>query len=57
LSIGLAEWAPGETPEQFIARADAALYQAKREGRNRLVQSPLRESTAGPARLRRLSDH
>jgi len=44
LSIGLAEWTPGETPEQFIARADAAMYQAKREGRNRMVQSPMRES-------------
>ncbi len=56
LSIGLAQWAPGETPEQFIARADVALYQAKRQGRNRLILSPARVSAAGPALLRRLKD-
>ncbi len=53
LSIGLAEWAAFETPEQLIARADAALYQAKHLGRNRVVQSP---APLGPARLRRVKD-
>lgn len=55
LSIGLAEWAPFETPEQLIARADAALYQAKYAGRNRIVLSPAPERPE-TARLRRLKD-
>jgi PleD family two-component response regulator len=44
-SIGCAPSLPGqvETPEQLIARADAAMYQAKRAGRNcwRLDGPPL----------------
>lgn len=36
-SIGVAELMVNETPESWIARADAALYQAKADGRNRLV--------------------
>ena len=36
-SIGLAEQAPGERLESALRRADAALYSAKREGRNRVV--------------------
>jgi diguanylate cyclase (GGDEF)-like protein len=39
LSIGVAEYPRnGETPEELIAAADGALYQAKREGRDRVVQ-------------------
>ena len=34
-SAGLAQALPGETLEQLVERADQALYQAKREGRNR----------------------
>lgn len=56
LSIGLAEWAPFETPEQLIARADAALYQAKAAGRNRVVLSPAPQHPQ-TARLRRLKDY
>ena len=41
-SAGVASWTPGETPEHFEGRADALLYQAKRDGRDRI------EST-GPA--------
>lgn len=34
-SAGIALWDGSEPPEAALARADAALYQAKREGRNR----------------------
>lgn len=34
ISLGVAEYKPGETRESWLARADSALYQAKREGRN-----------------------
>ena len=36
MSLGVATWIAGETPEQFVARADAALYAAKNAGRNRV---------------------
>ncbi len=36
VSIGLALLQPGETLEELIARADAALYAAKESGRNRV---------------------
>ncbi|WP_028535172.1 diguanylate cyclase [Paludibacterium yongneupense] len=35
-SIGVAEFAPPETRDQWVARADAAMYRAKRAGRNRI---------------------
>lgn len=37
LSIGAAAWVAGESGETLIERADRALIQAKRDGRNRLV--------------------
>lgn len=46
LSGGAAQYIEGETPEQLIERADAALYAAKESGRNRI------ESAEDPTGLR-----
>jgi diguanylate cyclase (GGDEF)-like protein len=37
-SIGVTEWRPTEQPADAVARADEALYEAKRAGRNRIVR-------------------
>jgi diguanylate cyclase (GGDEF)-like protein len=36
VSLGVATWLKGETPQEFLARADAGLYIAKSTGRNRV---------------------
>lgn len=36
ISIGVAQYQQGETVEQWISRADSALYQAKKTGRNKV---------------------
>ena len=43
-SAGLACWDSTETAEDLVERADIALYRAKAEGRDRLVQAPSVES-------------
>jgi diguanylate cyclase (GGDEF)-like protein len=49
VSIGVATLAPGETLAGLMARADAALYAAKADGRNRVVSAPLPAATPDPA--------
>jgi diguanylate cyclase (GGDEF)-like protein len=51
ISGGLAAWRAGETLDRLSARADAALYDAKRAGRNRMcVHQPATTAAARPAR-------
>jgi diguanylate cyclase (GGDEF)-like protein len=49
-SFGVAELAPGETIEAATARADAALYEAKRLGRDRVVEAT--PASDGPPPMR-----
>jgi diguanylate cyclase len=41
ISLGAAEYSPGEQLEDFIGRADAALYDAKQTGRNKVMSRTL----------------
>ena len=49
ISLGVAEHAPGEDAAAWFQRLDAALYEAKRGGRNRVVVSPQGDSDAWAA--------
>jgi diguanylate cyclase (GGDEF)-like protein len=40
-SVGVATWDGAEVPDRLMLRADAALYQAKREGRGRAAAAPI----------------
>ncbi len=46
VSIGVAELQAGEAPDQCLKRADLALYQAKRDGRDRVVVSEIARANA-----------
>jgi len=50
VSIGLAEYPDGgDTPEELIATADAAMYQAKSSGRNQVVVAGVMQERTQPA--------
>jgi diguanylate cyclase (GGDEF)-like protein len=40
ISLGVTDFRPGDTPDDIIGRADAALYKAKEQGRNQVVMAP-----------------
>jgi diguanylate cyclase (GGDEF)-like protein len=47
-SRGWTDYAPGETPQELLKRADAALYENKRAGKRRVIaplQSPVTQSS------------
>lgn len=46
VSLGLARYRPGESIEEFIGRADEALYMAKNSGRNRLCKYSMKMDVA-----------
>jgi diguanylate cyclase (GGDEF)-like protein/hemerythrin-like metal-binding protein len=47
MSLGVAQYAPGESLSAWIERADQALYRAKSEGRNRSLAAPMPEHLTG----------
>jgi diguanylate cyclase (GGDEF)-like protein len=48
LSIGVAGWHAGESSAEWYARADAALYEPKRRGRNRVAVNNHRQAAPKP---------
>ena len=49
VSVGIAQFRPGETSATLVERADAALYRAKRGGRNRVCADSAPELEAAVA--------
>ncbi len=50
VSIGIVQWQPTMSCEQWLELADDALYRAKAEGRSRVAQAPLTVCAGGTAR-------
>jgi len=51
ISIGVTEYHPRDTPEQFVKRADEAMYQSKANGRNQVsILTPIYEMGEQPDR-------
>ena len=60
ISVGVSMLKPGDDTDSLIERADACLYAAKRNGRNRViceVDPEYAAETQQPGRLRRTSPH
>jgi diguanylate cyclase (GGDEF)-like protein/PAS domain S-box-containing protein len=49
VSIGVTQYVPGEELSAFLKRADASMYQAKKEGKNRVSFGEDRDSHSHPA--------
>lgn len=55
-SAGVSAYHPGETSEAFVSRTDAALYEAKRRGRNRVEAADEERPHANDSHLRQHTD-
>ena len=40
ISIGIAQFIPQESPEEFVRRADSSMYEAKMKGKDQVSMSP-----------------